>query len=183
MDPRICDDTIPADMLLPKVRQTCLEMLQDRGYTVTVAQEDNPILVAEGDEETCQVLFHPESRIGVKALRQLRENLDHRILLVSSEGPTAFTRKECDDERIEFWTFAELLFNITRFQISPKHSRVSEEDEAALTKKYHIKGDNWPKIYHTDPMCRYHNFPIGALVRIDRTFYTSHTYYRRVVAA
>ena len=127
-------------------------------------------------------VFHTESRIGVKTLRQLRENLDKRMLIVSSEGPTAFTRKECDDPRIEFWTFSELLFNITKFAISPKHSLVDSAEEAALAKKYHMNKDQWPKMYHTDPMCRYYNFPVGALVCIDRKFYTPHRYYRRVIA-
>lgn len=174
-------DEIPVDVLLPKVRQTCIEMLEDRGYHVThVDETQNPAIVAEGDE-VAHVTFHNEPRVGVKTLRQLRENLDKRILLVSSEGPTAFTRKECDDPRIEFWTYTELLFNITRFAIAPKHSLVTAEEEEALNAKFSIKGDPWPKMYHTDPMCRYHNFPVGALVRIDRTFYKAHPYYRRVI--
>lgn len=185
---RLLSEQVSLEVMLPRVRQTCAEMLRDRGYVLTRVEEENPVIVADGEEGEARVVFHSDSRVGVKALRQLREELDagsvDLVLLVSSEGPTPFTRKELgDDTRVEFWTFAELAFNITHFDIAPRHSLVSTADELALQQQYHIKSpQQWPKILRTDPMCRYHAFPVGRLIRIDRTFGpTAHVYYRRVV--
>lgn len=180
-------DSIPAELLLPKVKQTCIEMLEDRGYTIAEVNVNNPAIVAtrgtdKEDDEECHVIIHDEARIGVKALRNVLLDLTHRIIFVSSEGPTSFTRKECSDLRIEFWTFAQLMFNISRFAITPRHCALSADEERTVTEKYNAEGNNWPKIYSTDPMCRYYNFPVGSLIRIERTFYAPHVYYRRVIA-
>ena len=177
-----------------RVLQTCAEMVTDRGYCVmSMGVEYEPPLVAvrqaEDDEETLHVIFHPEDKVGVKAMRAILSDMDgsdvDKVILVSTDGPTPFTRRELgDDRRIEFWTMARLVFNITKFNIVPKHSLVAREEEDALRRKYHVKTNTeWPKLPNSDPVCRYYDFPVGRIVRIDRAFgHFAHPYYRMIVA-
>jgi len=176
---------------LERVLQTCVEMVTDRGYVVERASVGmDPVLIAHHPDEAgaLHVRFQLDEKVGVKLVRQMLGELAgrdvHRLLLVSADGPTPFTRKEvAEDGRIEFWTFARLLFNVTRFHIVPPHRLVGVDEAAALAKRYHVSGaDEWPKMKRTDPVCRYYDFPVGRLVRIDRFFAGAvNTYYRLVV--
>ena len=178
-----------ADATEERVLQTCVEMVTDRGFAVEQASCDmDPVLVASRDDEVLHVrFFTAEEKIGVKTVRQLQQSMQGatRVLLVSAEGPTPFTRKECaDDPRLEFWTFGRLLFNVTRHCMVPKHSLVQPDEAARLAHVYHVSSpDEWPRLSADDPVARYYDFPRGALVRIDRVSVgnAAHPYYRRVV--
>ena len=174
--------------LLERVLVTCVEMVTDRGYSVlTACATHDPALVAEREGEVLHLLFHPEDKVGVKAVRTLQQEMDAsgvgKVLLVSTDGPTPFTKKELsDEERIAFWTIAKLVINITKFDIVPPHTLLGEEEAASLAKQFHVKSDkDWPKLLRSDPVCRYYDFPVGGLVKVDRSFgHAAHVYYRMV---
>ena len=177
-----------APSTLDRVLQTCVEMVVDRGYAVDRASVDmDPAIVATRGDDVLHVRFlTSEDKIGVKVVRQLQAGLGDvtRLLLVSNEGPTPFTRKEvAEDERIEFWTFGKLVLNVTKFAIVPPHALVPPDDAARLAREYHVtSADEWPKLPRHDPICRYYDFPAGRLVKIDRAFGNgAHVYYRLVV--
>jgi DNA-directed RNA polymerase subunit H (RpoH/RPB5) len=195
-DKIVCTQRIPIDKLIhERAKRTCREMLEDRGYEVYDEQNvqhaiknELPVLKGRHANEALPlyVFFLDEAKIGIKTVRRIAPLIGEeveRILLVSDEGPTPFTKKElCLTPAIEYMLFKRLCFNYARCDIVPPHRLVSEEEERALRQKFATREDDeWPKLYSTDPIVRYYNFPSGRIVEIERyTGYEPSLYYRMV---
>jgi DNA-directed RNA polymerase subunit H (RpoH/RPB5) len=181
--------------VLESVLTTCQEMLKDRGFTViydyrTIGditfkmQESDVILYGEKMNERGVVLFfHNEERVGVKQLRQWNEAYDKNIIVVSLEGPTAFTKREADKDYLnfQFFLFKNLCVNITKHSLVPKHEKIQKTNDNFL--KNTIKSANeLPKLYTNDAVCQYYDFKPGEIIRITRTVgYPEPVYYYRLV--
>lgn len=172
--------------------RTSIEMLKDREYTnlqacqtyeeVVQNMTDAKQIVTGGGKGTIHVYFHNEERVGVKTLRTWTENnLADKIIVVSLEGPTAFTRREATEvhKHVQFFTFRDLCVNITRHVLTPKHERI---DESELP---YIKSDDnseLPVLAVTDKIAQYYAFELGDIVRITRTAGTQEpVYFYRIV--
>lgn len=183
-----------------KVLMTCSQMVEDRGYviehTVSAAELDrimekdqaDPVIVARSEQfGVLHVVFHTEDKVGVKTIRALNVNIENgdvsRVILVSNEGPTPFTRKELGDHSaIECFQFKNLIMNITRCNICPAHRMLSEAEAEEVSRKFNITSDKWPKIHRRDPVVRYFDWPVNSIIAIDRVFGGGpSTYYRIVV--
>lgn len=157
-------------------------MLMDRGCSHVErrdvdfdSNEIEPCLIGTGIH-TFHVFFHNEDRVGVKMLRHLIENTaaDTNIV-VSTEGPTTFTRKEAEGSNVQFFLFKDLSVNITRHKIVPKHELVIGEIPWSV--------DELPRIPVSDPVVMYYNFKPGSVVKISRVLgaHEPQVYYRLVV--
>lgn len=181
--------------ILDRVLKTTVEMLKDRGYNVnndcrTVGdilykiQESEFVFSGQNSEGTCIVYFHNEERVGVKQLRTWHEkHPDAHIIIVSLEGPTAFTKREADQhyKNVQFFTFKQLCVNITRHSLVPKHEKLSTEQVQELNIQLSGK-DEWPKLYATDVISQYYNYKEGDIIRITRTIgYPEPIYFYRYV--
>jgi len=176
--------------LLMRILEVTAEMLRDRGCTqVDVAASwadlearivaGEPVIVSTMTPRT-RVLFHAEERVAVRTIRDLLESMEDydRTIVVSVEGPTSFAKRElasADQRHFQFFRYAELCVNVSRHALVPKHERVQgprEYDDAV-----------YPKILESDAVCRYYDFQIGELLRIERRFGGSDLthYYRLVV--
>ena len=189
------NNTSKADytVVLGRTLTTCIEMLRDRGYNVTndcrtigdisyKIEHAEFILCGENAAgETTLVYFHNEERIGVKHLRMWSEqNANCNIIIVSLEGPTAFTKKEAEQsyKNVQFFIFKDVCKNITKHSLVPKHEKV---DPSSLPFRCG-SDDEWPKLYTSDPIAQYYNFKPGDLIRITRTLgYPEPVYYYRLV--
>tara|TARA_A100001015_G_scaffold316676_1_gene431650 strand:- start:2957 stop:3541 length:585 start_codon:yes stop_codon:yes gene_type:complete len=157
--------------VLKSVYKTCKEMISDRGYTdieethdlENALEECLPVLRGYKISECIDIYFYNEERVGVKFIRNILESSTelNKIIIVSLDGPTAFTRKESEKNNIEFFLFKNLCVNITRHDIVPKH-------ELALEVPWTEK--ELPKIYTNDFIVQYYNFPVNSIVKISRTF-------------
>lgn len=88
-----------------------------------------------------------------------------------------------DDFFLEFFKFDDLLINISKHELVPKHELCSEEEKRLVLKKYRAKETQLPKILQTDPMARYLGARKGELVKINRDSETAGQYivYRIVI--
>lgn len=182
-------------LVLERVLKTCVEMLKDRGYNVvnecrTIGdvtykmQEFHPVLCGEQwNKPPILIFFHVEERIGVKQMRAWNEkNSDADIIIVSLEGPTAFTRKEAEQnyKNIQFFLFKHLCVNITKHALVPKHERI-DVNECHVTVS---SSEEWPKLYTTDTIAQYYNYKPGDLIRITRTVgYPEPVFFYRLVCS
>ena len=146
---------------------TCEEMLRDRGYAVeTLAESDDDKPVMRGSAHATlpdvDVYFHAEERVGVKFARAALE-ASPSCIIVSVEGPTPFTRKECSDSRVEFFCARELVYNVTKHSLVPAHERLAEPPDGTTR-------DTLPKMLDGDPIVRYYGWPVGTVVRVWRCF-------------
>lgn len=132
--------------VLDKVMSVCTQMLFDRGYTLSNScktineikhKMENNDTVLQGFRKINEtindviVYFHNEERVGVKQLRTWYEkNPEASIIILSLEGPTAFTKKEAESnyKNIQFFLFKHLCVNITKHKLVPKHEKVEITD-------------------------------------------------------
>ena len=79
------------------------------------------------------------------------------------------TTDEFKHAQVQFFTLAELQFNISRHCLASKHTIVAEADVAEVMASYLVKSKSqFPNILKTDPMARYINAQPGDLVKIVR---------------
>lgn len=173
---------------MTRVLQVLREMLNDRGCTTiedVVANDFVPsaisrgecILKGRGPECKVDVYFSPDDKVGVKYVRVVwdaREADDVDVTIVSVDGATPFTRKECEGRAIQFFLARDLCFNLTKHSLVPRHVRVDT---------FPGKVEELPRIVETDPVVQYYNFPIGTVLRTIRPFggHEPIPYYRVVV--
>lgn len=187
-----------------RVRRTCVEMLEDRGYVVpdedrnmTVEQfkerfgeeprrDDLLLLVQMKDDPTVQtfVFFPDEVKVGVKTIKSLAERMRsdsvQKAILVVQGNMTPFA-KQCLQEMqpkylIELFLEQELLVNITKHTLVPQHRILTEEEKKVLLERYKVKDTQLPRIQHSDPVARYYGMRRGQVVRIVRASETAGRY-------
>ena len=176
---------------LRNILKTCREILTDRGFQIILENElpedENAMgLVMTGessDGSTLCVHICMEDRVGVKFARAVLESSQSEdspssCIIVSIDGPTPFTRKECST--LQFFTAIELCKNVTHHCLVPKHTRI---DASELP--HGMQRDRLPRLLDTDRIVQYHNWPCGTVVKIKRVFggYEPIDYFRVVSPA
>lgn len=178
--------------VLSRVITTCKQMLADRGCSNIQCPDDINKAIESGSVPTVRgihangkktdVYIHVEDKVGIKFARSVIESYaaeeDVSIVVISLEGPTPFTRKECENKNMQFMLVKDVCVNKTRHQLVPKHVKVDRPPHG-------ITVDNLPKIMDTDPIVQYYDFPKGTILKVERVFggHEIVPYFRVVTAA
>jgi DNA-directed RNA polymerase subunit H (RpoH/RPB5)/riboflavin synthase len=182
------------DTNLARTLTTCVQMLRDRGCInlqacQTVGEIKQHMLEARcvvmgltPEQEAIEVFFHNEERVGVKQLRVWTENRGcDKMIIVSLDGPTAFTRKESETlfQNVQFFTFQELCVNITRHKLVPLHEKISR---AEVPVDLSESCAELPILATSDKVAQYYGYKPGDIIRITRTAGVQEpVYYFRIV--
>lgn len=170
--------------ILQCIARTCREMLLDRGCEEIHVSPDLVQSVLDGEPivkgNKTWVYLHFEEKVGVKLVRVLLEESERNgvhVVSVSIDGPTPFTKKECEGKSIQFLTTKYMCNNVTKHKLVPKHVSLPSYPEE---EKAHL-----PKMFDTDAIAQYYNWPVGTVVRIERMFggHEPIPYFRIVCAA
>ncbi|KAJ0961371.1 hypothetical protein J5N97_009170 [Dioscorea zingiberensis] len=191
-------------------RRTLLEMLFDRGYAVSVTQMamtlsefretygENPDLdrlripasLLSNPSKKLLVIFCGPERVKISNIRGfhnhlVQENLS-RMILVLQNKVTSKAReaiKEIFTFKVETFNITELLVNITKHVLKPKHDILTEEEKKALLEKYNVEETQLPRMLHTDAIARYYGLEKGQVVKVtyDGELTGNHVTYRCVV--
>lgn len=180
-----------------RIRKTILEMLNDRGFSTGSYQlsdfnqfcdlfpnclKDTTNLrmvvhknnVADKDKSIL-VYFSDEEKLSLKSLKTLLENTYNQgifhLIVVLREGISPAAKKfaqDCESLTITIFVEKELLFNITKHKLVPKHRIISESEKESLLKNKMIKENEMPKILMNDPVAKYLGARKGDVVEIER---------------
>ncbi|KRZ14541.1 DNA-directed RNA polymerases I, II, and III subunit RPABC1 [Trichinella zimbabwensis] len=157
------------------------------------ARTDLSFLVSHEDDasENLFVYFADERKVGIKTIKNVclrlqSENMNRAILIVQ-EPMTAIARHSVADlspkYRLEQFLESELMVNIIRHELVPRHVIMSNQEKEELLDRYKIKEYQLPRIQSTDPVARYYGVVRGQVFKIIRPSETAGYYvsYRVVV--
>ena len=176
-----------------KIYYTTLEMLIERDYNMEkyvkngkIAFEDDElhdkIIVTSPKGDKVSVFFFNE-KMGVNEIKELFETLINEkvthVIFITKNKLTSYAKKEMNNLgkniEIEIFYNHEMVSNITKHVLVPKHELLTEEETVLFFKKI---GKKIPHIKKSDKVCRYYNGKIDQVFRIYRK---KELYYRIVV--
>ncbi|KAI8811801.1 RNA polymerase [Cladochytrium replicatum] len=152
---------------------------QSRNGEGTIDRADLQFLVQKqspDDPEQLLVLFAPGETLRISDMKKIYARMeDHKIsraIVVCQKAPTPQSNKViqemADRFTLELFQENELLVNITKHSLVPKHEVLSPEEKKVLLKKYRLKEMQLPRIQPSDPISRYYGLKKQSVVRIIR---------------
>ena len=190
---------------LYKVWKTLNEMMEDRGYDknpdsnmsrdefiqkLSQQQKMNGIFSKtdlDDPESSRRTYFEyiPDLKLNMTTISRfvsmMRDipKIDSGILIIA--GKLTQQAKQKIDEvntqiRVEVFTEGELVVNITKHELVPKHILLNPDQKNELLKRYNIKQSQLPKIFVTDPVAKYLGLKRGEVVKIVRVSETAGKY-------
>lgn len=131
---------------------------------------------------TIFVEFTSEPAIGIKHLRTFAQFLNEKHfysgIFISGAPVTTSALKQTANLPITIEVFQEqdLLVNITKHELVPKHILLSPEEKKALLERYRLKETQLPRIRVEDPVAKYLGLRRGNVVKIIRKSETAGRY-------
>lgn len=119
-----------------------------------------------------RIIFHM-GKFKTADVRKLFEDPFDLFILVTREKLSSVNMKQIAemDKAIDAFELGELLFNVSKHQLVPKHEPITDPEEIKdILEKYRVKTRHQlPLILKTDPMARYLGIRPGQLVKITRS--------------
>lgn len=177
--------------MLNKVFTTLCEMLADRGMNETVeafkSQWGEEVNQAEQSAQIFKLEHDKKARVVFYMNSKLQKTQDFINKTLLADGPfeliiVIFCGREKinsahikliedhsnTETSIQVFEMRDLMFNISKHMLVPKHEIVPAEEVPAILDMYKSKKTQLPNILHTDKMARYLNVRPGQLVKITR---------------
>ena len=160
----------------------CKSVLED----VTPSYQSTPRKSKVIEQPDVFVYFAAEAKVLVKKMREYIQHMQdsqvsHAIIVFGQQITTAAKREVPLHFQLEFFQVTELIKNITKHQLVPKHERIASEIEVQkILSQYKLAGKHLlPRFEKTEPIVRYYNWPPGSVIRIHRR--CGNLYYRHVL--
>lgn len=175
-----------------KIRSTILEMLSDRKYNIpdeiknidlnqfnAQHNENNINFYIKGEPNIYIYFFTNEKSFLKNDLKNIHSKLideydnSLKILIVIKDKIPLSIKEELNKiiySNIEIFMHKELIFNITKNYLVPKHILLSEDEKIKVYKKYNTtNNDIFQKILSTDPISKYYALKENDLCKIVRS--------------
>ena len=190
---------------LYKVWKTLNEMMEDRGYeknkNSNMNKEEfiqefskqaklNGVFIKIDPNNPDNVFrtyyeYNPDPKLNMDTIKNLVEfmksfNKINSGILISAGKLTQQAKLRIMEINthipVETFSIGELVVNITKHVLVPKHILLKPEEKDQLLKRYRIKPSQLPKIYITDPVAKYLGLKRGDVVKIVRFSETAGKY-------
>jgi DNA-directed RNA polymerase I, II, and III subunit RPABC1 len=129
------------------------------------------------------VEFRDDTKFGVKEMRDFAQTVSKERygtgIIITPIAITANALKIIPTvlpSIIETFVESDLLINISRHELVPKHVVLSAEEKTRLLERYRLKETQLPRIQLNDPMARYLGLRRGQVVKIIRNSETAGRY-------
>lgn len=131
------------------------------------------------------VEFNGDQNLGIKPVKTFVHEVGSRNcyagILITMVPPTSAGLKICagmdpKQHSIEIFQESELVVNITKHELVPKHVLLSYEEKRVLLERYRLKESQLPRIQRSDPVAKYLGLKRGQVVKIIRKSETAGRY-------
>ncbi|ESQ52852.1 hypothetical protein EUTSA_v10017724mg [Eutrema salsugineum] len=119
------------------------------------------------------VLFCQSGIVKVNAVRGIaahilsRESITGLILVLQSHITNqAWNSFELFSFKVELFQITDLLVNITKHVLRPKHQVLNDKEKKSLLKKFSIEEKQLPRLSKQDPTVRYYGLEEGQVVKV-----------------
>ncbi|CAJ2671615.1 unnamed protein product [Trifolium pratense] len=177
-------------------RKTTLEMLKDRGYSIPSDEiqrsldEFRQIHGQSPDVDRLRftathttdpskrilVIFTGPGIVKVNVVRNIagqivnRDTLTGLILIVQNQITSqALKAINLLNFKVEIFQITDLLVNVTKHVLKPKHQVLTDKQKKNLLKKYDIQEKQLPRMLQTDAIARYYGLQRGQVVKVTYT--------------
>ncbi|CAI9099696.1 OLC1v1036556C1 [Oldenlandia corymbosa var. corymbosa] len=174
-------------------RRTVLEMLRDRGYAIPDAEielslqgfrdyygEDPDVsrlrISASHKDDPNQkimVIFSGPGAVKVNTVREIGSDIMNkgalsRLMLIVQKQPTSQATKalELFPFKVEVFRITDLLVNITKHILKPKHQLLTPAEKQNLLEKYNVEEKQLPRMLQKDAIAQYYGLQKGQVVKI-----------------
>ncbi|GER25806.1 DNA-directed RNA polymerase II [Striga asiatica] len=174
-------------------RRTMLEMLKDRGFAVpnceievsleefrnkhgqTPEADELRISALHKDDPSIKamVIFCGQTIVKVNVIRGIssmivnKDSLNRLILVVHNKITNQAMRAvELFPFKVEIFQITDLLVNITKHELKPKHLVLTNQEKEELLRKYSITEKQLPRMSHKDAIARYYGLEKGQIVKV-----------------
>ena len=154
------------------VFNTLTEMLKDRGYISIPSFNitDEYFII---DDVLC--IFFCNQKTGINTVKNIESKLlevnKSNCIIILTDGITSFAKQylcEIDVIHFEFFNHNELLINVTKHSLVPKHTLMPKSFLKTLCLKLKCKPNNLPVILLSDPISRYYGAQLNNVFEISR---------------
>uniref|UniRef100_A0A3Q7F7C1 RNA polymerase subunit H/Rpb5 C-terminal domain-containing protein n=1 Tax=Solanum lycopersicum TaxID=4081 RepID=A0A3Q7F7C1_SOLLC len=173
-------------------RKTMLEMLKDRGFAIPNSEIETTLQEFRekyGQRPDVLVIFCGPNSVKMNVIRNIlsqimnKESLSRLILII--ENPmTNPAMKVVEDSpfKTEIFQITDLLVNITKHVLKPKHELLTNAEKEQLLKKYNLEEKQLPRMSQKDAIARYYGLEKGQVVKVtyNNEIIETHATYRCV---
>lgn len=166
------------------IKNTLLEMYQQRYYTEIIDEYDS--LIAKKQDENKIIAFYDViEKLNTEELknyiyRSQQYKIDHIILIYKEKTPQVKTIENYIDnieKKVELFVYTDLLVNITKHELVPKHILIDNEEKKELKSKI-VSFANLPTLLKSDAVAKFYGYEKGSIIKIIRK--NGHITYRVV---
>lgn len=190
-------------------RRTVLEMLKDRGYAVALSEINLPvqdfraIYGQDPDVDRLRISVshqsHPSKRIlvvfcgpGIVKVNVIRSIISQIVNRDTLTGLMLILQNQITNQaikavglfqfKVEMFQITDLLVNITKHVLKPKHQVLTDQEKEKLLKKYSIEEKQLPRMLKKDAIAQYFGLERGQVVKVTYSgeITESHVTYRCV---
>ncbi|KAJ1404188.1 RPB5-like RNA polymerase subunit [Sesbania bispinosa] len=174
-------------------RRTTLEMLRDRGYSIPSPEiqlslsEFREIHGHSPDVDRLRfsathtsdpskrvlVIFSGPGVVKVNVIRNIagqivnRDTLTGLILIVQNQITSqAMKAVKLFSFKVEIFQITDLLVNITKHVLKPKHQVLTDKQKKNLLKQHNIEEKQLPRMLLTDAIAQYYGLEKGQVVKV-----------------
>nr|XP_027068831.1 DNA-directed RNA polymerase V subunit 5A-like isoform X1 [Coffea arabica] len=190
-------------------RRTVLEMLRDRGFLVPNSEIGLSLqdfrnnygqqpdidrlrisaLHKDDPSNKILVLFCGPNVVKVNVIRGIANQIMNkdtlsRLILIVQNHITSQAMKAVDllPFKVEIFQITDLLVNVTKHVLKPKHQLLTEEEKQRLLEKYNIEDKQLPRMLQKDAIARYYGLEKGQVLKVtyNNEITETHVTYRCV---
>ena len=159
---------------MEKAYQTCLELLDQRGYKI-IEESDGQILAVKQNGDQICVCLSTNPKFNVERVQEyitiMKQMEVYHAIIIYKDNVTPVAKKVIEESKemvIELFQEEEMQYNITKHYLVPKHELLYKKGSSALKEFKDKFSDKFPIILKNDPVCRFYGYSRGDIIKVTR---------------